>query len=296
MAKTKAIKNKELKTFLDTRKRDTRLVGALERYTLAQPFDERSHDVLHPSDIIKIEWCALAAYHALNGNYVEVRDKLTLRQVSIFAEGNYIHSKWQKWIADMGNLYGRWYCSTDNAYVWGLSTEVNNGPSVFEYKEVPLSSAKHRISGHADGWVKGLGEDFLIEIKSIGTGTLRFEAPYILAEVDGDLERAWKNIKAPFKSHQLQGQVYLHLAHLMVEEGTFESAPEEIVFIYELKSSQDYKEFVVKYNPEFTKEIFSKALDVVWAVDNKRPPMCSIDPVKGCKRCAPFRGGTDESN
>jgi len=249
----KAIQNKELKSFLNTKKRETKLVGALERHILAKPFDERNHDVLHPSDLVKIEWCALAAYHALRGNYVEVRDKLTLRQASIFAEGNYIHTKWQTWIAEMG--------------------------------------AKHKISGKADGWVKGLGPDFLIEIKSIGPGTLRFEAPYLLAEADGDVEKAWKNIKSPFRSHQLQGQVYLHLCHLMVAEGLLDSAPTEIVFIYELKSSQDYKEFTVQYNPEYTKDIFDKAMDVSWAVDNNRPPVCSINPVVGCKRCAPFRGG-----
>ncbi len=282
----KAIQNKELKSFLNTKKRETKLVGALERHILAKPFDERNHDVLHPSDLVKIEWCALAAYHALRGNYVEVRDKLTLRQASIFAEGNYIHTKWQTWIAEMGNLYGTWKDKTGTS--WALSKDIH--PSV-DYAEVPLHSAKHKISGKADGWVKGLGPDFLIEIKSIGPGTLRFEAPYLLAEADGDVEKAWKNIKSPFRSHQLQGQVYLHLCHLMVAEGLLDSAPTEIVFIYELKSSQDYKEFTVQYNPEYTKDIFDKAMDVSWAVDNNRPPVCSINPVVGCKRCAPFRGG-----
>ena len=95
----------------------------------------------------------------------------------------------------------------------------------------------------------------------------------------------------PFRAHMLQGQVYLHLCHLMVDDGALESAPNEIVFIYELKANQDYKEFVVKYNPEFVSEIFDKALDVSWAVDNNRPPLCSIDSEKGCKRCAPFREG-----
>jgi hypothetical protein len=265
-------------------------MGALERHILSQPFDERSQDVLHPSDLIKPEWCALAAYHALQGNYVETREKLTLRQVSIFAEGHAIHAKWQGWLQDMGVLYGKWNCDTDRQSMWGLASEVNNGPSIYEYAEVPLHSAKHRISGHADGWVKGLGNDYLIEIKSIGTGTLRFEAPAILAQADNDLEKAWRNVKQPFRAHQLQGQMYLHLAHLMVEEGLFESAPKEIVFIYELKANQDYKEFVVQYNPEFVADIFDKALDVVWAVDNLRPPMCTIDSVAGCKRCEPYRG------
>ena len=290
MAKAKAPSNKDLKSFLNTTKRETRLMGAVERHLIKKPFDERNMSVIHPSDIIKPEWCALAQYHALRGNYKEVREKPTLRLASIFAEGHSIHAKWQGWLEEMGVLYGKWYCETDNAWTWGLSSEVNNGPSIYEYREVPLSSAKHKISGHADGWVKKIGDDFLIEIKSIGAGTLRFEAPAIIAEADGDVEKAWRNIRQPFKAHLLQGQIYLHLAHLMVEEGLLESAPEEIVFIYELKANQDYKEFVVKYNYEFVKDIFEKALDVSWAVDNLRPPVCNIDPVNGCKRCEPYRG------
>jgi hypothetical protein len=282
------VQNRELKSFLDSAKRETRLLGSVERFILSKPFELRSQDVLHPSDLIKPEWCALAAYHALQGNYVETRDKPTLRTQSIFDEGHAIHAKWQTYLKDMGVLYGYW-----SNKKWGLSKDM---PSTVKYKEVPLKSAKHKISGHSDGWVKGLGEDFLIEIKSIGSGTIRMEAPYLLADADNDLEKAWRNIRMPFRTHMLQGQVYLHLCHLMVEEGIFESAPKEIVFIYELKANQDYREFIVKYNPEFIEDIFEKALDVSWAVDNNRPPMCSINAEKGCKRCAPFRGGNNESN
>jgi len=260
-------------------------MGSVERHLLTKPFDNRRMDIIHPSDIIKPEWCALAQYHALRGNYVETREKPSLRLASIFAEGHTIHAKWQTWLQEMGVLYGYW--QKGNKRVGPkLSSKVS---STHTYAEFPLVSAKHKIGGHTDGWVKGLGADFLIEIKSIGAGTLRFEAPALLAQSDGDLDKAWRNIRAPFRTHQLQGQVYLHLCHLMVEEGLLESAPGEIVFIYELKSNQDYKEFTVKYNPEFTAEIFEKAMDVSWAVDNNRPPVCSIDPVKGCIRCEPYR-------
>ena len=79
----------------------------------------------------------------------------------------------------------------------------------------------------------------------------------------------------------------------MVEEGLLETAPDDIVFIYELKANQEYKEFVVRYNPEYTADIFDKALDVAWAVNNDRPPVCNIDSEKGCKRCAPFKEETE---
>ena len=79
----------------------------------------------------------------------------------------------------------------------------------------------------------------------------------------------------------------------MVENGEFDSFPEEIVFIYELKANQDYKEFVVAYDPKISEPYFTAALDVAWAVDNNRPPACSIDSVIGCKRCQPYREKKD---
>ena len=285
MAKPKTIASKDLKAFLATSKRETRLMGAVERHVLSKPFDERDMSYIHPSDIIKDDWCALAQYHAVLGNYVETRDKTPARLASIFEEGHTIHRKWQNWFREMGVLYGMWHGPTGKG--WDLSS--NNVDPEDEYLEVPLRSDKHMMRGHADGWIKGLGDDCLIEIKSIGSGGIRMEAPSIMAQSDDNVEKAWKNIKTPFRAHQLQGQVYLHLCHLMVEEGLLEAAPKEIVFIYELKANQEYKEFVVAYNPEFTKDIFDRALDVAWAAKNKRPPVCSIDPAKGCKRCEPFQ-------
>jgi hypothetical protein len=287
MAKPTTIPSKDLKAFLNTNKRETRLMGALERHVLAQPFDERDQSYIHPSDIIRSEWCALAQYHALKGNYIETRDKTTLRLASIFAEGHTIHAKWQNWFKDMGVLYGMWSDSTGTS--WAVSKDVHKS---VDYAEVPLRSDKHMMRGHADGWIKGLGDDCLIEIKSIGTGTIRMEMPALMAQYNNDIEVVWKNIRTPLRSHQLQGQVYLHLCHLMLAEGLLPSAPDEIVFIYELKANQEYKEFVVKYNPEYTAEIFDKAHDVAWAAENNRPPVCNLDPEKGCKRCAPFREET----
>jgi len=286
MGKPTTIPSKDLKAFLNSNKRESRLLGALERHVLAQPFDERDQSYIHPSDIIKQEWCALAQYHAIKGNYIETRDKTTLRLASIFAEGHTIHAKWQNWFREMGVLYGMWHGPTGKG--WDLSS--NNVDIEDEYLEVPLRSDKYMMRGHADGWIKGLGDDCLIEIKSIGTGTIRMEMPALMAQYNNDIDVVWKNIRTPLRSHQLQGQVYLHLCHLMVEEGLLETAPEEIVFLYELKANQEYKEFVVKYNPDYTAEIFDKARDVAWAVENNREPVCNQDPVKGCKRCAPFRG------
>lgn len=288
----KAVSSIKLKNYLETKKRDTRLMGEIERHILSKPFEERNQTVLHPSDIIKPEWCALAAYHALKGNYIETRERPTLRLQSIFDAGHGAHAKWQGYLREMGVLYGTWEYNEHGNKIWAVSKDV---PAGIEYSEIPLHSQKHRMSGHADGWVKGLGEDFLIEIKTIGSGTIRIEAPSLFGG-SNDLDTAWKNIRQPFRTHQLQGQIYLHLCHIMAENGELPNAPKEIVFMYELKSNQDYKEFTVAYDPEFSRPYFEAALDVAWAVDNDRPPVCSIDPVLGCTRCKPFRGENVNDN
>jgi hypothetical protein len=72
-SKPRTIASKDLKAFLNANKRETRLIGALERHVLSKPFDDRNMNVIHPSDIIKPDWCALAQYHAVLGNYQETR-------------------------------------------------------------------------------------------------------------------------------------------------------------------------------------------------------------------------------
>jgi hypothetical protein len=62
----------------------------------------------------------------------------------------------------------------------------------------------------------------------------------------------------------------------------------EIVFIYELKADQDYKEFVVQRDYELVRHIFDNAEVVVKAVEAKEVPLCSNNPNGTCKQCAPY--------
>ena len=271
--------SKDLKKFLDAKKTETRLLGDVERHLMLKPPSNRRTDVLHPSEIIKDDWCHRYAFYLLKGGESK-KEKPGLRLQNIFDEGHAIHAKWQDRFNEMGVLYGYWYCDTDERGEWGVSSEINAGPSVFEYREVPLKDESLRIHGHADGWIKGLGDDCLIEIKSIGAGTLRFEAPDILADAGYDITKAWKNIRRPFRSHLLQGQMYLELARRMFGE----DAPKEIVFIYELKADQDYKEFTVKANFDIVERIFNAAKKVVDAVEADKMPQCNVSK-DGCKQC-----------
>ena len=273
--------SKDLKKFLDAKKTETRLIGDIERHLMRRPESDRRTDVLHPSEIIKADWCHRYSFYLLKGGKKK-QEKPSLRLQNIFDEGHAIHEKWQSRFYEMGNLYGKFNCIYCKGVTFGLSPKEceHCGCDVLEYGEVSLREESLRIAGHTDGWIKNLGEDCLIEIKSIGAGTLRFEAPDLLYDADGDVTRAWKNIRRPFRSHLLQGQMYLELAKRMYGD----EAPNEIVFIYELKADQDYKEFTVKANFEIVERVFNAAKKVVDAVEADSMPKCNVSP-DGCKQC-----------
>jgi len=281
--------NAELKRFLEAKKTNPRLVGDVERHLLSRAPEPRSTTVLHPSEMVKKDWCLRASYFALTGATVK-KEVPNLRLQSIFDEGHFIHHKWQTWFREMGVLHGQWHCMVCSKEMFATSPSVclNCGAkSLFlKYSEVTLSDSELRIQGHTDGWIKGIGNDCLIEIKSIGAGTLRFEAPDLLAKNEGDVQKAWRSIKRPFNTHLLQGQIYLELMRRMLQP------VDEIVFLYELKSDQDYMEFTIKADFGMVEEIFEKAKIVCVAVEAKEPLECNIGGKFGCKSCQQF-GGED---
>lgn len=275
-----ALKSGELKKFLDAKKTNRRLVGDVERFLLSQPPGDRRTDVLHPSEIIKRDWCLRQSYFLLRGRK-KIQEKPNLRLQSIFDEGHAIHAKWQNWFAQMGVLHGDWKC-----IACGAVTEMETSPGncrvcdsgALRYEEVTLIDDSLRIAGHTDGWIKGIGNDCLIEIKSIGPGTIRAEASELF-NGNQDFMSAWKEVRRPFNSHIMQGQIYLELMKRMGNE------VDEIVFLYELKADQDYKEFAVKADYELVKHVFDKAEKVVKAVEEEEAPRCSNNLGGYCKHC-----------
>ena len=272
----------DLKRFLDAKKSNPRLIGDIERHLLAKTPEVRRTDVLHPSEMAKSDWCLRASYFALSGMPVK-KENPNLRLQSIFDEGHFIHAKWQNWFSEMGVLHGYWDLGAPNNKTWATSKDLVGIPDKV-YKEVPLVYDELRIAGHADGWIKGIGEDCLIEIKSIGAGTIRIEAPDLIAKADGDLQTAWRSIRRPFSTHVMQGQIYLELMRRLGHEVN------EIVFLYELKADQDYKEFVIKADFELVESKFLKAKRVCDAVEAGTPLECSNNGSLGCKQCQQFGG------
>lgn len=279
----------DLQKFLDAKTKPNRLLGDLERHLQRRPAGDRSTTVLHPSEIIKKDFCHRASYFLLSG-HTKVAEKPALRLQSIFDEGHAIHAKWQRWFQEMGVLYGRFTCVACQFSMFDLGpvTCPGCGRDTMEYREVTLHDDKLRIKGHTDGWIKGLGEDTLIEIKSIGPGTLRSAVPNLVMDAGGDFMKAWNNVRRPFPEHILQGQMYLELMHRMGHE------VEEIVFLYELKADQSFKEFSVKRDPEMVVHIFDKAEKIVKAVEAGIAPQCNNNPGGTCKQCDPYKEETND--
>ena len=268
-----------LKKLVDIGKSKTRVIGSVERHIIAKPSDgTRRTDVLHPSEMAGSDWCHRASYFQLLGGKPLGKRTMTLRMASVFEEGHAIHAKWQRWFQDMGKLYGKWYCRECDEHFWG--DVYCHEDHAMTYEEVPLFYKPLRIFGHSDGWLKGFGDDLMLEIKSVGEGTLRFEAPELLAQHDYDFNKAWKAIDAPFMKHITQVQIYMKLAELLEMEGH----PQEAVLIYQNKATQDIKEFVVPKSDFGITPLFEAAEMIVRAVDKQEPPACNIG-VDGCGKC-----------
>lgn len=243
---------------------------------------KRDTEHLHPSELSKKDWCARAAFFKIK-NYPSIGDSYTFSRLNVFEEGHAIHNKWQTWLWKAGVLSGDWSCKTCSHY-WNSVAPVSC-PSCSSddivYREVPVHSNELRIIGHSDGEVVDGENRYLIEIKSIGLGTVRWDQPTLYkAYSDGELslDGLWKNIKKPFASHVRQGQIYLHCTGLS-----------EIIFIYEWKPTQEVKEFKVTYQEELVQPIIDNCKTVINHLENneipEQPHWAISASCNGCKYC-----------
>lgn len=280
------------------KKYETLVVGPVGEHLLAKRLRPtgRREDVLHPSEMAKADWCPRQTYYRLAGTpATSDGEKFSDQLERIFEEGHDIHAKWQNWLAEMGRLWGRWECAQKHYEVYATSDGVMACPQCalpLLYKEVPLEAEeRYRIAGHADGAMEDVAA--ILEIKSIGLGTLRMEEPSLLRDhqvetTDGkkvyDLDGLWKGIRRPLRSHLRQTNIYLALAKEM-------GLPfDRVIFIYEYKATQAVKEFVVKYSPTIAEPLLDQALDVKYHISKGTPPLRpdhTGQDTKVCKEC-PF--------
>jgi hypothetical protein len=267
----------DLKAWLNAKKKPTRVLGDVERYLLTLPPEDRATDILHPSEIVKDDWCHRESYFLLRGA-TKKQDKPNLRLQNIFDEGHEIHDKWQKRFAEMGILWGKWDNGPGTAEWWGFASD---GPKTNRrYREVTVSSSKFMMGGHGDGIIRDDKGNAWLEVKSLGEGTIRAMDPKMFYKYP-DPKDAWKNVNRPFRGHRRQIWVYQELWALSGAE-FYGFDINECVVIYEWKADQSIKEFVVERAPEMVADVFEGAAKVVAAVKAGKPPACNVE---GCKKC-----------
>lgn len=272
---------------------NTVLLGSIQQHMMreADKPSLRRQDIIHPSEMAKTGWCPRGTYLRIkacreaSNPYLKPPEKHGVQLLNIFDEGHYIHDKWQRRLWTMGELWGNFecpYCGT--LYVNDMGPTSCKGCEVpaahMVYKEIPLKAMEtFLIAGHADGGVPS--RKALIEIKSVGAGTVRVSAPELYKKYSEgqkvDLPGLWKGIESPFPDHVNQGQLYLAICALMGYDF------DKIVFLYESKFSQGAKEFVVDYDPKHTDHLFEAARTIKRSLEGLTdPPAC---PHNGCTDC-----------
>jgi len=210
----------------------------------------RDTEHLHPSEICKKDWCPRSSWYTIKG-YEKNDESFTFQRLNVFEEGHLIHRKWQDWLTEAG---------------------------VMVKAELPISDDDHLLLGHADGHVNINGKDMLIEIKSLGVGTFRFENYDLYKECNGNGDEMWKKLRTPFPSHVRQAMLYMHATGI-----------HDLVFLYEWKATQEVKEFTVKFMPELVEPILSACVMVKKCVASGIPPMrpawIEDEKNKTCKQC-----------
>jgi hypothetical protein len=254
-----------------------------------RPNPNRDMSYVHPSEMVKSDWCPRRAYHRINGDPAGESKQIDFRIANIFAEGHEIHARWQTWLWDMGVLWGRWKCKSCKETFYDLSPAFCPCGGDLRYAEVPLWDKEHHIIGHADGAV--LCEDGkvrLIEIKSIGIGTMRFEAPRLFEEFQNKeitLDQLWMKVKRPLPSHLKQGNIYLAIAPKCHE---YLADTDEIIFLYEWKATQETRELVFKFRLPIVQELLDDARSVRASLEAGTPPerpYWAAETNKSCKEC-----------
>jgi len=238
---------------------------------------------IRPSEMAANEWCPRQTFYRLTDEKVSDPESFSLKRENVFEEGHYIHDKWQKWMWKAGGLVGVFRCKTCDHGWMDKSPEVcpKCGSKQLAYKEVPLYSEEYRIKARADGeWEDDQGRA-LVELKSVGLGTIRWDAPLLYAAYEKgevDLDGLWKRIKRPLPAHRKQINLYLWLRKL-----------ENAIVIYEWKPTQQVKEFHLQYDDALAKPMLEGAKAIIDALADaippKRPDKATSKSCNMCKYC-----------
>jgi hypothetical protein len=261
---------------------------------MSGPDPTRRTDILHPSEMAKADWCWRASYFRITTGKLPPPEKFSFQMQAIFLEGNWAHEKWQHWMRQTGKLWGEWGCLLCGEKITGFVPELTGcrNPHGHMWKYLEVSLAHGIVAGHEDGAMADptspVLDGFMVEVKTVGLGSVRIDAPEVLSRyyaetVDGgklyDLDKFFKELSHPLQSHVRQGNVYLWLAREM-------GLPFKTVrFLYEFKPTQAVKEFSIPYSDRIMEPILTGINAVQYALANGVPPEC---PHGGCKQCSAY--------
>ena len=272
------------------------LVSEAAAWLLKNPLvdTERTSQYIHPSEMAKAQWCHRATYYRISGEPALTTPNSVSQEV-VFNHGNQAHHFWQTLYWRMGRLQGNWQCRWCRTVWEGVSPTVcprcEAGVDMLVYREVPLHNEEYLIDGHADGDVisRDGKTSSLIEIKTVGAGSVRYDAPALLEKyaftgtltagggaVTGvNWDKLWRDLKRPFPSHFRQGMLYCFL----------KERP-SIVFIYEPKMVSGYpKAFDVKFDFSYVEPLLAKCLVVKDRLQKGVPPKRPVWATPSCTTC-----------
>lgn len=269
---------------------EKRVLGRIEKILMQESLDRNAHrDTvhLHPSEMAKENWCPRSSYYNIMASEYSDPQSFNFHRLNIFEEGHSIHDKWQRWMWKAGILYGWWLCDFCEHRWEALAPEECPSCRTAEYiryQEVPVRSEEFRIIGHADGHIKDDNGDALVEIKSVGLGTIKWDAPNLYSAYEkGDikLDELWKRIKRPLTAHARQIQLYMYCTGI-----------HDAVVIYEWKPTQEVREFHLRFSDDVVSPLLVGAADVIDAIEDeippKRPEAATSKSCKFCQFC-PFK-------
>lgn len=283
-----------LAAYLEASKAQDKLFGDIQKHVLAKAGkSDRRTDCLHPSEMIKSDWCHRAAAYGLTRPQPAAPSTRFTRE-NIFQEGHNTHAKWQRWLQEMGRLGGDWHCRACDQVFWDDATPTEcqhcaASELSIEYAEVPLNAPALMIGGKSDGYCPDDG--CLIEVKTMGLGSLRFETPGVIEKhtvhADGrsgvDLTRLWRDFVRPLPAAWRQGQLYMYLAN------HFEDLPvDHMIFIYDFKPTQETKSFRVAFDEAASEPVIEAAQVIADCVRAGSLPPCNINYSRGCKKCRAY--------
>ena len=242
-----------------------------------EPSDRRQ-DVIHPSEMAKNDWCPRQTFYRIRdarAGLIIPAEQHSVDTLLIFKEGDHAHTKWQRWLDEMGELWGRWRCLHCDHLHKAITPRpeacARCGSRAIKYAEVPLWADDLPISGSADGYLPG--RRTLVEIKTIGKGTVRLDDPDLLRQhtykTAGktlvDLDGLWASLSRPLKSHVKQGCIYHWLAR---QRGLH---VDTVTYLYEFKLNQRTRSFEVRLSDRVLLPLLKKAAEIRDALDHGGP-------------------------